>query len=244
MVSIQDRPTESMPIPANFNWDLWLGPAPERPFHEVYVPGPKWYRWWDFGGGTMSDLGSHWNDLPFWALNLDYPLTIEASGPPPHQELAPASMTATYEFGPRGNMPFMKLHWYQGVYQPELLTQKKIPQWGNGMLFVGDNGMILADYTKHMLLPEDKFKDFERPEQTIPNSIGHYEEWTHACKTGSPTTCNFMYAGRITEANHLGNIAFRTGKKLQWDAENLTALNAPEAVPMIRREYRKGWSLA
>jgi predicted dehydrogenase len=243
MVSIQDRPTESMPVPANFDWDLWLGPAPERPFNDVYVPGPKWYRWWDFGGGTMSDLGSHWNDLPFWALKLDHPLTIEASGPKPHPELAPASMTATYEFGPREGMPFMKLHWYQGTYQPEILLEKKIPQWGNGMLFVGDNGMILADYTKHVLLPQEKFKDFERPAQTIPDSIGHYEEWTRACKTGAPTTCNFGYAGRITEANHLGNIAFRTGKKLQWDAENLTAVNAPEAGPMIRREYRKGWSL-
>lgn len=243
MVSIQDRPTESMPVPANFNWDLWLGPAPERPFHEVYVPGPKWYRWWDFGGGTMSDLGSHWNDLPFWALNLEFPLTVEAAGPPPHPELAPASMTATYEFGARGDLPPVKLHWYQGTYQPELLKQSKIPQWNNGMLFVGDDGMVLADYTKHMLLPEDKFKGFERPPQTIPNSIGHYEEWTQACKAGSPTTCNFVYASRITEANHLANIAYRTGKKLQWDADSLTARNAPEAAAMIRREYRKGWSL-
>ncbi|MCC7084045.1 MAG: Gfo/Idh/MocA family oxidoreductase [Pirellulales bacterium] len=243
-VTAQDRPTESMPVPAGLDWDLWLGPASARPFHDVYVPGPKWYRWWDFGGGTMSDLGSHWNDLPFWALNLDFPLTVEASGPLPHPELAPASMTATYEFGPRGNRPAVKLYWYQGTYRPELLLEKKIPNWGDGVLFVGESGMVLSDYYKHILLPEDRFKEFQHPEQSIPNSIGHYEEWTQACKTGSSTTCNFGYAGRVTETNHLGNIAFRIGKKLLWDAAKLTATNAPEAAPLIRRDYRQGWSLA
>ncbi len=243
LVTVQDRPTDAMPIPTNFNWDLWLGPASERPFHSVYGPGPKWYRWWDFGGGTMSDLGSHWNDLPFWALNLDFPLTIEASGPKPHPEIAPASMTATYEFGPRGDMPAVKLHWYQGTYRPEILSQRKVPEWGNGVLFVGDKGMLLADYGRHILLPEDQYIDFKYPEQSIPPSKGHYVEWTHACKTGAPTTCNFEYAGRITEANHLGNVAFRLGKKLQWNANQLKATNAPEADPIIRREYRKGWSL-
>ena len=91
----QERPTEPQTPPPYLDWDLWLGPAPERPFNSVYFPGPKWYRWWDFGNGTMSDLGSHWNDLPFWALKLKAPLTVEASGPPAHPEIAPASMSAT-----------------------------------------------------------------------------------------------------------------------------------------------------
>ena len=95
IVFVQNRPANSSPIPAGLNWDLWLGPAPERSFNEVYLPGPKWYRWWDFGNGTMSDLGSHWMDLPFWALKLDRPLTVEASGPAPHPEIAPASMSVT-----------------------------------------------------------------------------------------------------------------------------------------------------
>src|SRR5438132_7449413 len=99
-----DRPKEAMTAPASLDWELWLGPAPERPFHEVYVPGPKWYRWWDFGGGTMSDLGSHWIDLPFWALKLDAPRAVEASGPPPHAEIAPASMAATFQYGTRGDL--------------------------------------------------------------------------------------------------------------------------------------------
>src|SRR5437588_12414178 len=102
IVWIDERPKGEEKVPRGLDWDLWLGPAPARPFHSVYVPGPKWYRWWDFGGGTMSDLGSHWNDLPFWALNLKAPLTVEASGPAPHAEIAPASMSAAYEYGPRG----------------------------------------------------------------------------------------------------------------------------------------------
>ncbi|HUE72720.1 MAG TPA: Gfo/Idh/MocA family oxidoreductase, partial [Pirellulaceae bacterium] len=135
IVFTSERPQGSSPIPSGLDWDLWLGPAPERPFHDVYFPGPKWYRWWDFGSGTMSDLGSHWNDLPFWALKLQAPLTVEGSGPAVHPEIAPASMQATYEFGPRGEMPAVKLTWYQGVNKPALWTEKKIPQWGSGVLF-------------------------------------------------------------------------------------------------------------
>lgn len=244
IVFATERPHESSPIPPGLNWDLWLGPAPERPFNTVYFPGPKWYRWWDFGGGTMSDLGSHWNDLPFWALKLKHPLTIEASGPPPHPEIAPASMSATYEYGPRGEMPPVKLTWYQGEEKPLLWKEKKIPQWDSGALFVGNKGMLLADYGKHMLLPEEQFKDFKRPEPFIPESLGHHKEWIHACKTGAPTTCSFDYSGPLTEANHLGNVAYRVGKKIAWDHKKLRVTDAPEAEHLIRRAYRKGWKLA
>ncbi len=243
IVTVQDRPKEVQTPPAHFHWDLFLGPAPERPFHSVYFPGPKWYRWWDFGSGTMSDLGSHWNDLPFWALKLDAPLTIEAAGPPPHPELAPASMSATYEYGPRGDMPALKLTWHQGSSKPQLWQEKKIPQWGDGCLFVGSEGMLLSSYDRHVLLPEDKFKEFKRPEPTIPDSIGHHAEWLHACKTGAPTTCHFDYSGALTEANHLGNVAYRLGKKLTWDAKNLKVTNAPDAAALIKRTYRQGWEL-
>ena len=244
IVAVQERPAEAEPIPSWLDWDLWLGPARERPFNSVYVPGPKWYRWWDFGNGTMSDLGSHWIDLPFWALKLDHPLTIEAQGPAPHAELAPASMQVTYEYGQRGELPPVRLTWYQGTNKPAILGEGRIPSWGNGVLFVGDRGLLLADYSKHVLLPEDQFAGFQPPEPYIPTSLGHYKEWLHACKTGAPTTCNFEYAGWLTEANHLGNVAFRAGKKLEWDAQKLRATNAPEADAFIRREYRKGWSLA
>ena len=243
IVDARERPPKSDPIPSRLNWDLWLGPAPSRPFHNVYFPGPKWYRWWDFGNGTMSDLGSHWIDLPFWALKLKAPLTIEAGGPQPHAEIAPASMQATYQYGPRGDMPAVKVTWYQGTHKPPAWKKGEIPRWGSGVLFVGDKGQLLSDYGKHALLPKDQFKDYQRPQQTIAASRGHHAEWVHACKTGAPTTCNFDYAGWLTEANHLGNVAFRVGKKLIWDAKALKATNAPEAEPLIKRKYRSGWRL-
>jgi len=243
IIHVTERPKNASPVPAGLHWDLWLGPASERPFNEVYFPGPKWYRWWDFGGGTMSDLGSHWNDLPFWALKLDHPLAIEASGPPPHPEIAPASMRAMYEYGPRGSMPAVKLTWYQGEEKPELWRGGLIPKWDSGALFVGPKGMLLADYGKHVLLPEEKFKDFKAPDPFIPESIGHHKEWIQACKNGGKTTCSFDYSGPLTEANHLGNVAYRTGKKITWDPVNLKVTNAPEAAKFIKREYRKGWEL-
>ena len=243
IVSVTERPKEESPIPAGLHWDLWLGPAPERPFHEVYFPGPKWYRWWDFGGGTMSDLGSHWNDLPFWALKLRSPLTIEAGGPPPHPEIAPASMTATYEYGSRGDLPPVRLTWHQGEEKPVLWREGKVPKWDSGVLFIGGKGMLLADYGRHVLLPEEQFKEFKRPDPFIPDSLGHHKEWIQACKTGAPTTCSFDYGGLLTEANHLGNVAYRTGQKLQWNHEKLKASNAREAAQFVRREYRKGWNL-
>ena len=244
IVTVLERPASSSPVPPGIDWDLWLGPAPAREFNEVYLPGPKWYRWWDFGNGTMSDLGSHWIDLPFWALKLQSPLKIEASGPSPHAEIAPASMKVAYEYGPRGDMAPVRLNWYQGTEKPEPWHSGAIPKWASGVLFVGDKGMLLSDYGKHKLLPEESFVDFKRPEPSIPKSLGHHAEWIHACKTGAPTTCNFEYAGWLTEANHLGNVAYRAGKPLEWDAAKLYAENAPEAAPFLRREYRKGWTLA
>lgn len=242
-VFVTERPKESMPIPPGLHWDLWLGPAPYRPFNEVYFPGPKWYRWWDFGNGTMSDLGSHWIDLPFWALKLDFPRTIEASGPKPNPEIAPASMTATYEYGRRGDLPPVKLTWYQGTYKPDIWEKGDIPKWPNGHLFIGEKGMILSDYGKHMLLPKDQFADFKKPEPLLPRITSHHGQWVEACKHGTPTGANFEYSGLLTEANHLGNVAFLVGKKLHWDPVKMQVTNAPEAANLIRRPYRGSWQL-
>jgi predicted dehydrogenase len=243
IVYVTDRPSETQEIPKGLEWDLWLGPAPSRPFHSVYFPGPKWYRWWDFGNGTMSDLGSHWNDLPFWALKLDAPKTVEAIGQFRHAEIAPATMTAIYEYGSRGNLPPCKVYWYQGADKPALWKEKAIPQWDSGVLFVGDQGMVLSNYNKHLLLPEDKFVDFKRPAPFIPDSPGQHQEWLNAIRHGTPTGSPFSYAGLLTEANHLGNVAFRSGKKLEWDFQNMRATNCPEAEPFISRTPRSGWSL-
>jgi predicted dehydrogenase len=237
------RPKEEMPVPSGLDWDLWLGPAPGRPFHTVYVPGPKWYRWWDFGGGTMSDLGSHWIDLPFWALKLTAPLAVEASGPPPQAGIAPASMSATFYYGQRGDLPPVRVTWSQGTIKPEPWVERQIPQWNDGVLFIGAKGMLLSDYGKHVLLPEKEFADFPRPPKTIPDSLGHHAEWIHACKTGAPTTCPFSYSGLLTEANHLGNVAYRAGKRIEWDTQAMRIRNAPEAEQYLSREYRKGWKL-
>jgi len=244
IVFVTDRPKEGMQPPKTLDWDLWLGPAPERSFHEVYFPGPKWYRWWDFGNGTMSDLGSHRNDLPFWALKLQAPLTVEAhSEIKPHAEIAPASMSATYEYAARGDMPPVKLTWYQGEMKPKIWTDGGIPKQGDGVLFVGAKGMLLADYFKYVLLPEKQFADVKLPEKTLPRPTSHHEEWIEACKTGKQASANFEYSGWLTEANHLGNVAYRVGKKLEWDPVKLKATNAPEADKFIHREYRKGWEI-
>jgi predicted dehydrogenase len=243
LVSTRERPTQAMSVPRGLDWDLWLGPAPKRPFHEVYFPGPKWYRWWDFGNGTMSDLGSHWIDLPFWALKLTAPLSVEASGPTPHPEIAPASMSAVYHYPARGGQPALKLTWYQGTHKPELWKDGKIPRWGDGVLFIGSKGMLLSNYDRHVMLPDKTFAHFKRPPKTIRDSIGHHAEWIRACKTGAATTCPFAYSGLLTEANHLGNVAFRAGKLIKWDTEKLRITNAADAERFLGREYRKGWKL-
>jgi predicted dehydrogenase len=243
IVTVSERPKSAMPVPVELNWDLWLGPAPERPFNSVYVPGPKWYRWWDFGSGTMSDLGSHWIDLPFWALRLRAPRSVEASGPPPHKELAPASMSATYEYPARGDLPELRLTWHQGENKPDIWREGVIPRWDSGCLFIGSNGMILADYSRHVLLPEKNFRDFHPPVPTLPRPPGHHAEWISACKTNLVTSADFEYSGWLTEANHLGNVAYRIGRRIEWDAAKLVCSNSTEANSLIRREYRKGWQL-
>jgi predicted dehydrogenase len=238
-----DRPTETPPVPAHLHWDLWLGPAPGRPYHPAYVPGPKWYKYWDFGGGVLPDLGSHWNDLPFWALKLRHPTTVEAEGPPVHPETAPPWLIVRWQFPERDGLPPVRLTWYQGGKQPNLVAEEKVPAWKDGVLFVGERGMLLANYSRHMLLPEPAFAGFKRPEPFLPTSLGHHAEWLAACKTGGPTTCPFDYSGALTESNLLGNVAYRVGRKLEWDPVNLKAPNCPAAEHYLRKEYRKGWVL-
>lgn len=240
-----DTPSKGMPVPPGLDWDLWIGPAPYRDFHEFYLPGPRWYRWWDFGNGTMSDLGSHRNDLPWWALKLDAPKTIEPiAGPPPHHDIAPASMAVKYTYGARGEMPPLELSWYQGMEKPAIWREGRIPQWANGCLFIGDGGMLMVDYNELALLPEEKFKGYQPPAPSIPPSPGQQAEWILACKGEGPKPlCHFGYSGPLTEANHLGNVAYRAATKLEWDPTNLKFPNAPEMERFLKRDYREGWSL-
>jgi predicted dehydrogenase len=236
-----DRPSEMPPVPPNLHWDLWLGPAPERPYHPTYLPA-NWRKWWDFGGGNLADMACHHMDLPFWALKLRAPLSIEAKGPPVHPETCPLGLIVQYQFPSRGDLPPVKLTWYDGDKIPSEING--LTTGGGGNLFVGDRGMLWADYGTWRLYPESDFAGYKPPEPTIPRSIGHHAEWLAACKTGSPTTCNFDYAGALSEAVLLGNVAYRTGHQLAWDAGSLKAANCPDADRFVRRESRKGWELA
>jgi predicted dehydrogenase len=236
-----NRPKETPEVPKGLHWDTWLGPAPKRPYHPTYVPF-YWRKWWDFGGGALADMACHHVDLPFWALKLRHPTKISAEGPKPHAETAAPWLIVNYEFPARGKLPPVKLTWYDGGKRPALFAQGKLPKWGNGTLFVGSKGMLIADYDHRKLLPKKEFADFKPPEPSIPNSIGHYKEWVQACKTGGPTTCNFAYAGALTEAVLLGNVAYRLGKPLEWDAKKMKT-NEAGAEKFLRKEYRKPWTL-
>jgi predicted dehydrogenase len=189
-------------------------------------------------------MGCHYLDLAHWALKLRHPISVEAEGPTVHPETTPAWIIARYQFAGRQGMPPVDVTWYDGGKRPALVKEDKLGlNWKNGVLFVGEKGYLVADYNRYRLLPEKNFKDFEPPRPWIPSSPGHYEEWIRACKSGGPTTCNFSDAGALTETVLLGNVAYRAGKKLDWDGERLAARNCPEAAQYLQREYRKGWEI-
>lgn len=236
-----ERPEGGQEPPAYLHWDLWLGPAPVRPFFEGRYHPANWRRWWDFGQGTLGDMACHFMDLPFWALKLRHPTTCEAEGPAVHPETCPLGLIVRYDFPDRDGLPPVKLTWYDGNLIPKQVAGERVP--GNGVMFVGSEGKMYANYGSYRLFPRKKFAGFTPPPKTIPQSIGHHAEWIKACKDGSPTTCNFDYSGALTEAVLLGNVAYRTGKKLEWDPKTLTATNCPEAEQYIRKEYRAGWEV-
>jgi predicted dehydrogenase len=240
-MSQPDAPSDRPPVPPTLDWDLWLGPAPYRPYHPMYAPF-GWRYWWNFANGQLGDFFCHYCDLAFWALKLRHPTTVEAQGPV-HAESAAKWTIAKQEYPACGELPPVTLTWYNGGGYPAFVKEKNIPPWGSAVLFVGSEGMLIADYGRNQLLPADKFADFKRPDPFIPESIGHHREWIEACKTGGPTTCNFDYSGALTEAALLCNVALRTGKKLTWDAAALKAVGCPEADTFLRREYRQGWTL-
>ncbi len=238
-----DRPKHRPPVPKHLKWDLWLGPAPVRPYHPCYHP-LGWRQWWDFGNGRLGDMGCHMIDLPFMALDLKYPLTVEThSAGPAHKESSPRWLITHWTFPKRGDLPPVHLTWYDGIKRPPLQKKHNMPDWPEGTIFVGSEGMMIADYGRFKLYPENKFKGVRRP-PLEPRSIHHQQEWIKACKTGRPTGSNFAYAGPLAETVVLGTVAHRAGMKLQWDPVNLKATNCPAADKFIRREtYRQGWTL-
>jgi predicted dehydrogenase len=246
-----DRPQDSPPVPKTLDWDLWLGPAPLRPYHLAYLPF-KWRGWWDFGTGALGDIGCHACDPVFRALKLGHPLSVEASSTRVNKETFPVASMVTYQFPARGDMPPVKLVWYDGGLRPP--RPEEIDEGGemgtNGHLLIGDKGKILSNRRDYALIPDKRDKEYGDPPKKIPRSPGHYQEWIDACKGGKPGGSNFDWAGPLTEVVLLGNVALRlqmkeelTRKKLLWDGPNLRFTNSDEANKYLRNEYRQGWSL-
>ena len=244
----RQRPKETPPVPPYLHWDLWLGPAPERPYHPTYFTGGClwWDKWWDFGNGTIGGMGPHIMDLACWALDLGVATRVEADSGPKggYPEVYPEWLTIRWDHPACGDRPPVVAYWHDGGKKPKSPPDVDLEKWGIlGMLFIGDKGQLLSNYSQHVLLPKKQYEGFQPPEQTIPPSIGHHKEWLVAAKTGVPTPCNFDYAGKMTENIMTGIVSCRVKQPLEWDSENMKATNCPEADKYIRKQYREGWEL-
>jgi predicted dehydrogenase len=258
-----DRPAETPPVPDTLNWDLWLGPAPYRAYHPVYLPD-KWRAWWDFGTGSLGDLGCHILDAPFWALDLKYPESVEGNistyweafwqYTEPKNETYPRSSIVRYKFPARGDMPPVKLTWWDGGLMPprpeELEEGRKMGDEDGGLLFFGEKGKLMTGcYGKGpRLIPEAKMREYQKPAPTldrVEDGIeGHERDWVRACKGGKPASSNFDHSGPLSEMVLMGNLAVRfPQRRLLWDGINMQVTNDPEADAYVKREYREGWML-
>ena len=246
------RPKETPAVPDTLEWDLWLGPAPSRPYHSAYLPF-KWRGWWDFGTGALGDIGCHYYDPVFRALKLGAPTSVEATSTRVNEETYPLGSMVTYQFPTRDEMPAVKLVWRDGGLRPPRPDGLKDGHLmgANGVMLVGDDGVLLTDWdTPWRIFPEERAKEYGEPPKVLARSPGHREEWLNACKGGPAPGSNFDWAGPLTEAVLLGNVALRaqlrddlTRKKLLWDSEKLAFTNHAAANQFLRREYRKGWEV-
>ena len=250
------RPVETPPVPPHLKWDLFLGPAAERAYSPLYHPF-AWRGWWDFGTGALGDMACHTAHMAFLALKLGAPTSVVAESSEVNPETYPLWATIHYDFPVRGNLPEVKLVWYEGTRDgqrnlppPNLTPGQTLP--GSGLLLVGDKGILYSpnDYgAEFILLPEKAFEGYKAPEPTLPRHEGanmdlnQKREWITACKGGPPGMSHFEYAGLFTEAMLLGNVAMRVGKRIEWDGPNMKVTNVPEAEQYIRPEFRKGWVL-
>lgn len=250
-----DRPAEPPPVPPTLDWDLWLGPAPERPYHPAYAPF-RWRGWWDFGTGALGDIGCHALDPVFRALKLGHPTSVQASSTRVNTETYPLASMVTYEFPARQSMPPVKVVWYDGGLRPPRPTEldEDTEMGDNGHLFIGDRGKILAlrrpERQGFALIPEARAKEYGDPPRVLQRSIGHYKEWIEACKGGPAAGSEFEWAGLLTSVVLLGNIALRpelrqdlTTQRLNWDGSQRRFTNSDTANTFLHREYRQGWTL-
>jgi predicted dehydrogenase len=245
--SWSQRPKETPPVPAGLNWDLWIGPAPMRPYHRAYHPA-TWRCWWDFGCGMMGDRGAHTFDPVCTALKLGPPTSIEATSCGNTAEVHPLSAIVTFKFAAREGFPPLTLTWYEGTRPPRPDDLEDGRQWPaeGGSLLKGTKGTIMAGVYGEgaRIIPEKKMRELNLPPKTIPRVKGtHESDWVRACKTGEPAGADFAYSGPLTETCLLGNIAKRVDARILWDPVQLKITNLPEADRYVRTEYRKGWSL-
>jgi len=233
------RPPESPPVPKGLDWDLWLGPAPQRPYHPTYCPW-TWRNWWDFGTGLLGDLGCHKLSAVFKALKLGHPISVEASCTKLNPETYPLGVIARYEFPARGDMPPVTLNWFDGGLKPPRPKQLEPGRRMSDVTYIGEKGTLMG----HRLIPESAMKSYGRPPKTLPRSVGHDKEWVDACRGGPPAGSDFVnHSGLLTEVCMLGNVAVRAGKRLQWDGPNMKITNDEAANQYLHREYREGWTL-
>ena len=242
------RPTERPPVPSTLDWDLWVGPAPMRPYHPGYAPF-SWRGWWDFGTGVLGDIGCHQLSTIFKTLKLGHPASIEACSTNwqrPREisdETAPLASITHYRFAASDNHGPLSIYWYDGGMRPprpeELPTDVPFAV-GDGIMYVGDAGKIYKD----RLIPESRAKEYTMPAKTLPRSPGHHKEWLIACKDGPAAGSDFTHhAAHLAEVVLLGNIAIRMNAKLDWDPINMKFPHHPEAEKLLNPPYREGWSL-
>jgi len=246
-----ERPAKIEPIPATFRWDLWLGPAPYRPYNSAYAPF-RWRGFWDFGTGALGDMACHIMNLPYLALRLGAPSSVEAECGPFTDDSPPKWSVIRYRFPARGELPPATLTWYDGDKKPPAELLPPLPggdarQYSSGgSLMVGEKGSLYStdDYgTEWQLLPEAEFADYEPPAPTLPRSPGIHAEWLEACKGGPRPMSSFAHAGPFTETVLLGNVALRCGRKIEWDAAAMRIENHREAERFLRNEYSWGYSI-
>ena len=237
-------PTDKPAVPSTLKWDLWLGPAAERPYSPAYVPY-DWRWWWDFGTGETGNWGCHLVDVPYWAMELKYPRRVEVVGPPVHPQTTSKWMTSRLEFPARGEKPPFTLHFHHSKEPPRAWKEYNIRgDEGRSNLFIGSKGQLLSHFHDYKLYPEKDFADFEPPPKSIPDSPGFYNEWLRATKGDkTPPTCGFDYSGPLTEVILLGNTSYRAGKSFDWDGENFQASEMEALAPYMSSEFRKGWEV-
>jgi predicted dehydrogenase len=233
------RPPETAPVPEGLDWDLWLGPAPVRPYHPAYHPW-RWRDWWAFGTTPLGDMGCHVLSTVFKALKLRHPTRIEAECRDRGSEVCPRSFKVQFQFPARGAMPPLKLIWHDEGYEAPRPAALEPERRLMSPIYVGDEGSMM----NYLLIPEIKRKAYGKAPKLLPRSPGQYREWIDACRGGAPAGSNFVdHSGLLTETPLLGNIAMGTGQILQWDGPNMRITNDETAKQYLHRPYRDGWTL-